>query len=190
VFYFTDPADQRFDGGNEYRQFRFSNRPGEFNGENRIRVHNDQVVLPTDEPRSSLKYVAGRDDNGRFTPLDPVITNPAAGYATVHFTLRSRYRDDGEVYVMGDFCRWEYSEDNRMRYDTVSQAYRLSYPLLEGRYDYLYVFRGFDRVNGETGVVEGDHSETENEYRICVYYRVPGSPFDELLTVFRLNSGK
>ena len=192
LFDFTGTADQLFDGGSEFRQLDFSGMTGT--------VHVDsivgdggayQVFLAPDEKRSSLRYAAGGDENGRYR-LSADAENDAAGgrYGNVHFTLKSLPEDGGDLYVMGDFCRWQYSVSNRMTYDSLSKAYRLVYPMKEGRYDYLYVFRPGEGVNGETRVAEGDHSETENDYWVYVYFRSPGSSFDELLAVKRLSALK
>ena len=40
---------------------------------------------------------------------------------------------------------------------------------------------------GETAPVEGNFSQTSNEYRIMVYHRPFGSKFDKLIAVKRIN---
>ena len=192
LFDFTGTADQLFDGGSEFRQLDFSGMTGIVHVDSIVREGGSyRVLLAPDEKRSSLRYAAGDDDNGRYRLSAGAETEAAGGrYGNVRFTLKSLPEDGGDLYVMGDFCRWQYSASDRMTYDTLSMSYSLVYPMREGRYDYLYVFRSDEGANGETWVAEGDHSETENEYWVYVYFRPPGSPCDELLAVKKLSALK
>ncbi|MDO7744190.1 MAG: DUF5103 domain-containing protein, partial [Pedobacter sp.] len=48
-------------------------------------------------------------------------------------------------------------------------------------YDYQYVWRNNSTGNTDFPVFEGSFVETENNYQTFVYFRKPGSRWDELV---------
>jgi hypothetical protein len=43
---------------------------------------------------------------------------------------------------------------------------------------------------GDVSFIEGTHYETENDYNIFVYYRKPGTLYDQLIAMQKINSLK
>ena len=44
------------------------------------------------------------------------------------------------------------------------------------------------KSEGDETFIEGNHSETENDYTIYIYYREPGEDYDKLIGVKHINS--
>jgi hypothetical protein len=181
---FFDDA-KMFKGGSEFRFFdlRSLNQPGR-NVNGVVKTGKPfEVYLGRDKSRQNEAYSQYLDANGAFFIAnldynDPNFTN----YANVNFILESK-RLPGEVYVMGAFTNWNFTEENKMQYDSVRRLYQARILMKQGHYDYQYVLRS------ETlppYYLEGSHFETENFYEIFVYYRAFQPRADLLLGYIRL----
>jgi hypothetical protein len=137
------------------------------------------LQVETDRKRSYLRYTYDPDMNGGYgiKTLDGGNDSLGADYGWVHFTLQTEETfEDGALYVMGNFCHWNYDSTNRMSYSPEDKAYHAKIYLKQGYYNYCYLYKSDSLAKGESGVVEGDHYETENSYLILVYYRAPRKP--------------
>ena len=75
-----------------------------------------------------------------------------------------------------------------MIYNEDDQCYEASVFVKQGYYNYEYVFVEDGFLSANETEIEGNHSETENNYMICVYNRPINSRYDELIGIKRLNS--
>ena len=55
--------------------------------------------------------------------------------------------------------------------------------LKQGSYNYQYLFVPTGSSVGQTGPIEGNYYQTQNEYSIYVYYRPMGARYDRLIGV-------
>ena len=77
-----------------------------------------------------------------------------------------------------------------MIYNKALQQYEGSLYLKQGYYNYEYVYLKDNEKTGDETFIEGNHSETENDYVIYVYYKPISGVYDQLIGVKRFNTVK
>ena len=77
-----------------------------------------------------------------------------------------------------------------MIYNEVSKQFTLQMPLKQGVYDYHYIWADEKGKLIDEHAFDGSFFETENNYQILIYYKAPGSRFDELIAFTELNSAR
>lgn len=174
-----------FDAGNEFRNFDFTSlRIRSMNVSNFDFIDGENIVkLKPIADRSKLTYTTQGDLDGHY-----YIRNDRrddfdleSDYAWVVFYLPMQIRLDGSFYVWGELSDWYCTEQNKMTYDKRFGAYTASLYLKQGFYDYMIMFMPSGSMEYSLGVMEGNHSETNNTYHIYVYYRKPGNSYDSLI---------
>lgn len=181
-----------FKAGNEYRKFELlSTRIAGLHVDN-LRWYDPyyHASLLPDRPRNN--YIYDEDQNGRNvvrTDGESSYYDTESDYVWVHFTLEQEKMNDQEVYLNGRWTYDSFAPDYRMTYNEASQAYEATLLLKQGYYSYQYltVKKQHPRL-GETGPVEGDFFQTENEYTVLIYYRAPSGRYDRLVGVGQLHS--
>ena len=145
--------------------------------------------LYTDIDRSSRKYTYNPDINGGFkiTVLDRQDPSIEADYTYVHFSLLAEEFLNQSVYVYGGFNNFSISDDNKMIFNVEKGIYELSMLLKQGFYNYKYVVVDDDNTLFE-GAVSGNFDETENNYKVVVYYRDLGARYDKIIGLGEANS--
>lgn len=176
-----------FNAGNEYRRMEFlSNKYSGMHVEN-ITFHNPyyHVELMTDYKRNSLPYQYDQDQDGRFFIRCSNCSDPSteADYYIVHFALACDPISDGNVYLNGELFNNVFDETSQMVYNAETHQYEKSVLLKQGSYNYQYLFVPNGQTQGETGPIEGNFYQTENEYNIYVYYCPMGARYDRLIGV-------
>ncbi|WP_115461259.1 type IX secretion system plug protein [Winogradskyella aurantiaca] len=176
--------ESAFWGGNEYLYF-----------ENRdVRVGNVGIqfidlkdiynsYLFTQEPRKGREYTYNPDINGNFkiTVIDSRDTRTEADYTMVHFSLRMPELPPNEaVFIYGNYNSYAIDNSNRMIYNSDRGMYECSMKLKQGFYNYKYVIVDSEGYLNEGGI-SGNYWQTENNYKILVYYRDLGARFDRLV---------
>ena len=174
-----------FNGANEYRRFETVrvDYPG---------MHADSVryedglwhsFLKWDEARFDKEYNYDSTQKGRFLIDEYNADEPDLGadYVMVHFTLDSPMAIGGDIFVDGDFTYHKFDESNKMVFDHNTGLYTLQMPLKQGSYNYQYVVKPRGTGNADPGPVEGNKYETQNEYLVQVYLRLPGARADRLV---------
>ena len=174
-----------FPAGNEYRRMEFlTNR---YNGMRveQISYFNPyyHVDLMIDHPSSLLTYEYDQDQNGRFYPACSQCNEPdiEADYYIVHFTLAMPEAQQGKVYLNGDFVQNLFNKESEMIYNPDTQQYEKAILMKQGNYNYQYLYVPDGQTVGNTGGIEGDFHETENEYTIYIYYHPMGARYDRLI---------
>ncbi len=146
--------------------------------------------LYTDLIRANIPYTYNPDINGNFliTALDRENPSIEADYAWVHFSLEhDEIFGDKSIHVYGNFNNYAIEESTKMYFDEYSNTYTVPILLKQGFYNYKYVV--VDN-NGQIkeGEISGNFYQTENDYKVLVYYRYLGARYDRLLGIGNGNS--
>ncbi|UNY97333.1 DUF5103 domain-containing protein [Zhouia spongiae] len=179
-----------FNGGNEYLYFENKDIRIPTNHIKHVNLKNIyEHHLYTDENRSDKLYTYNPDINGDFRISSLESDNAfQADYAFVHFSIP--YSNEfglNKVYVYGKFNNYGLHEENRLKYNEESGVMETSILLKQGFYNYKYILAE-DNKNINLDYFSGNHSETENEYLIIVYYRNFGQNYDSILGIGSGNS--
>ena len=179
-----------FWGGNEYLFFENKNIRATNLGIQYIDLQDlYHSYLYTNIERSRLKYTFNPDINGGFkvTVLDREDPRIEADYTYVHFSLSAREFIDATVYVYGGFNNFSTSKENEMVFNPKKGVYEAKLLMKQGFYNYKYVL--IDKENTlHEGAISGNFDETENNYKVLVYYRDLGARYDKLIGLGEANS--
>ena len=192
---YNDFDSNDFPGGNEFSFFDI--RSFRLKSQKVYQIAKDSlfyVSLFADilKPESE-GYAFTFDENGKFyiRNQDLNTQNVDADYAVVDFALKSKQAYlNQDVYVVGLFNHYQKNKSNKMVYSAETKQYTLKMLMKQGLYDYDYVLADASGKTVETNFVNGSFFDTENDYQILVYYRRPGSRFEELVAFAELNSSK
>ncbi|WP_296313546.1 DUF5103 domain-containing protein [Winogradskyella sp. UBA3174] len=139
--------------------------------------------LFTNEPRKGRPYTYNPDINGNFitTAIDRSDVDVEADYTMIHFSLAQQQLKDKSIYIYGNYNAFALNELNQMIFNTESNRYECTIRLKQGFYNYKYV--AVDKSTGilDEGAIGGDYWETENNYKVLVYYRDLGFRYDRLI---------
>ncbi len=175
--------ESSFWGGNEFLYFenkdvRASNVGVQFTDLQDIY----QSYLFTNVARANLPYTYNPDINGNFlvNVLDRQDSSTEADYTMVHFSLIYDELQDKEVHVYGNFNNYAIEPSTKMIYNSEEGIYECAFRLKQGFYNYKYVI--VDK-NGKVdeNTIGGSFWQTENNYKILVYYRDLGARYDRLI---------
>lgn len=180
-----------FEGGNEY--LFFDTKDLRVTGPNVSFINLGELYesyLYTDIPRKNSPYSFSQDINGDFQTRtviggqDPEIE---ADYSWIYFTLAASIElPETDIFILSNFNNYEPSEENIMLYNQALEAYEAKILIKQGFYNYKYY------ANTNSGwkynLISGNFFQTENSYKILVYYRAPGEIFDELIGVGNTDS--
>jgi len=183
---YNEISSNDFSGGNEFRKFDF--RSFRYKATHVQDIFSDSInhiILFADQNRNAPKYTLESDDNGAFfiRNQDNRDNDTDTDYAMVQFTLNATVSNSatGDLYVTGRFNNYALTEENKLVYDAAKKQFRLNLYLKQGVYDYQYAWKGTSAVKADLTLFEGSFFETENNYQAFVYYRRPGSRWDELI---------
>lgn len=193
VLVYNDLRTLEFSGSNEFRKFDI--RTLRLQSERVERIYKDSVntvqLLP-DQPYTASNYSYSFDENGDFFIRNQDGREPATDgdYAYVTFTLEGvPPSGSGSVYVVGKFNDYRLSSDNKLVYDAERSRYYGSMYLKQGLYDYQYIWaESDDPKKTDHTLFEGSFFETKNKYQAFLYYRRPGSRWDQLIGFQEFNN--
>jgi len=188
---FNYDEESSFWGGNEY--LFFENKEIRSSNLN-IRTFNLYDIyhsyLFTDYPRFNNSYTYNPDINGGFltTALNADDTDIEADYVNIHFYLKNGTPRPGEsIYIVGGFNNYSIGPEYRMTYNRSSDSHELMLKLKQGFYNYKYVLvNEYDEIN--QGGVSGNYDETENDYKVLIYYRGYGYRYDRVIGMGQASS--
>lgn len=185
-------GENTFAGGNEWRSFdtRSVVAPG-VNIEN-IRRENGkiEVNIMEDKNRNFPAYNSQPDINGKFIIEKRETGDGAVNADYIPTNFRLKLKDDlmeSKVYVFGELTNWELQNKFAMQYDSTCMCYKLKAALKQGYYNYQYVVSNKAAKKDEIEL-EGSYAQTENNYDVLVYYRIPGTVNDQLLGYLNFKS--
>ncbi|WP_299889121.1 DUF5103 domain-containing protein [uncultured Lacinutrix sp.] len=180
-----------FFAGNEYNYFENKDLRGANTGVQFIRLKDlYNSYLYFDVPRNNQPYTYNPDINGNFliTALDTETPETHADYAKVHFSLQTNELLDGEsIHVYGNFNNYIVDESTQMTYNEEAQIYELPLILKQGFYSYKYIVKDKNGVIDENAI-SGNFHQTENNYKVLVYYRGLGTRYDRIIGIGEGNS--
>lgn len=177
-------TESAFWGGNEYLYFDNKDIRAANVGVQYIDLqdiyHN---YLFTNVERASKPYTYNPDINGNFLinalGVDDVTIE--ADYTWIHFSLQYPELSDGSnIYVYGNYNNYALDESNQMAYNPQSGNYEVEIKLKQGFYNYKYVVVDA-KGNLNEGAISGNFYQTENNYKVLVYYRDLGARYDRLI---------
>lgn len=142
-----------------------------------------QSYLYTDIARKDRPYTYNPDINGQFkiVAIDRDDVSIEADYVQVHFSLKQPEFTNGEsIYIYGNYNNYALNEENKMFFNADTGLYHNSMKLKQGFYNYKYVV--VDK-NGDLneGTISGNFWQTENNYKVLVYYRDLGARYDRII---------
>jgi hypothetical protein len=174
-----------FEAGNEYRNFEMTTH--QYSGLNiaTVKFYSPyyHALLYPDNVRAGRSYSYYEDINGKIYihTLSGANSDTEADYYVVHFFLPCENPYPEAVYILSEAFNNLLDERSKMDYNPQEGGYEKSVVLKEGYYNYLYVTRKRDKLPGSTAAIEGNNYQTENEYRILVYFRRTGDKYDQLI---------
>ena len=177
-----------FDAGNEYNRFSTTST-------NHQDINIEKVewldpfyhhFIKTDSPRGNQNYIYDETQFGGFTIHEHNSDHPEieSDYSIVHFFLDLPEQSSRDIYILGDGTGIIANETNRMLWDDKNKIYTKSFFLKQGVYDYKYFTSDENLLN----LLEGNYSDTRNQFRVSVYYRIPGERYDRLAGTTLLRS--
>lgn len=173
-----------FLGGNEYLFFETKDVRSASMGVQYIDLKDIyHSHLFTNRARFYEPYTYYPDINGRFkiVALDVDDLNTEADYTNVHFSLVYPELPLGErMFVYGNFNNYAFDDYNEMFFNAESGVYETNFRLKQGFYNYKYVVLDADGQLDE-GRVSGNFWQTENNYKVLVYYRDLGGRYDRII---------
>lgn len=183
-------TESSFWAGNEYLFFENKNVRGANVGVQFFDLkdvfHN---YLYTDIIRATRPYTYNPDINGNFliTALDKENVGIEADYTVIHFSLQHPEVLDKSIHVYGNFNNYEITDDTKMTFNPDSGVYETRLLLKQGFYNYKYVM--VDKNNTvDEGAISGNFDQTENNYKVLVYYRDLGGLYDKIIGVGEASS--
>ncbi len=177
-------TESSFWGGNEFLYFenkdvRGANIGVQFTDLQDI-YHN---YLFTDIIRANRPYTYNPDINGNFliTALDTDNVDIEADYTVIHFSVQhSELLNSKSIHVYGNFNNYAVDETTKMALNSKSGYYETSLTLKQGFYNYKYVVVD-GHGNIDEGAISGNFDQTENNYKVLVYYRDLGARYDKII---------
>jgi hypothetical protein len=173
-----------FLGLNTFRFFDFSSLT--YNSEYVYSINRtgniDEVELLLAKKRVNTPYKDEPTQFGKFyiESKEYTDTDSEAEYALVHFLLSSELPyPEGDVYILGACDLWGLK--HKLTYDYSSKLYQIKILLKQGYYSYLYALKKKGENKITVAEIEGSFYQTPNSYFVRVYFRSPGTTFDQLV---------
>lgn len=147
--------------------------------------------LFTNVVRKNRPYTYNPDINGNFliTAIDVEKPYIEADYAWIHFSLlMNKLPSNQSVHVYGNFNNYAIDETTKMTYNDSHGIYEVPVLLKQGFYNYKYVVVNKSSKKLDEGAIGGNFWQTENDYKVIVYYRDLGGRYDRIIGVGQGNS--
>ncbi|RZW42950.1 MAG: DUF5103 domain-containing protein, partial [Flavobacteriaceae bacterium] len=177
-------TESAFDGGNEYYFFETKDVRAANVGVQFIDLQDIyHSFLFTNGKRKDLPYTYNPDINGNFviTTVDRNDVDVEADYTMVHFSLLlDELPKDKAVHIYGGFNNFAIEDMTKMTFNSESGLYECAFRLKQGFYNYKYVIVD-ETGKVDEGAISGNFWQTENNYKVLVYYRDLGARFDRLI---------
>lgn len=175
-----------FWGGNEYlffenKDIRASNNAIQFIDLKDL-YHN---YLFTNTIRAPRPYTYNPDINGNYLITHIDADNPSieSDYVWIHFSLLGTDEfKDKNIHVYGNFNNYAIDDHTKMEYDDKNKKFTKSILLKQGFYNYKYIIANEDNTFND-GAISGNFYQTENNYKVIVYYRDLGARYDKIIGI-------
>lgn len=139
--------------------------------------------LFTNIARYDRPYTYNPDINGNFqiTAIDRSDVDFEADYTMVHFSLLYEELIDKDIHVYGNFNAFAIEPLTKLYYNRESSKYEGRLRLKQGFYNYKFVAVDKQTNELDEGFISGNFWQTENNYKVLVYYRDLGARYDRLI---------
>ena len=179
-------SETQFWGGNEFLYFENKIIRAANNFIARVDANNGvyNTHLYTDNARINKSYTYNPDTNGNFVPLNVNASNNGieADYSWVFFTLSApSFYEKKNIYVNGMFNNYAISDDNKMEYNQEKGIYEKAIMIKQGFTNYQYVVADETKKIDYENAVDGNFSQTENNYFAIIYYRENNQRYDRII---------
>ncbi len=179
-------TETSFWGGNEYLFFENKDVRAANTGVQSIDLkdlyHN---YLYANYERATRPYTYNPDINGNYVILNIDAENPSieSDYVWMHFSLLPvESLKNKNIHVYGNFNNYVIDESTKMVFDELLNVYTNSMLLKQGFYNYKYIVVNNDKSIDE-GAISGDFYQTENNYKVIVYYKDLGARYDKIIGI-------
>jgi hypothetical protein len=117
------------------------------------------------------------------TNIDAENVSIEADYVWMFFSLLpdDSFKDK-DIHVYGNFNNYAIDETTKMIYNKDLKFYETALLLKQGFYNYKYVAVNKNGLLDE-GAVSGNFHQTENNYKVIVYYRDLGARYDQIIGI-------
>ena len=162
-------GENEFPGGGEWEAFETKDlRVNGYNVQNNVRVENENhIYLYPSQNEMNLAYTSRSDLNGASLISSEIYEDDdlTSDYTFVHFELNSPELPN-KVFLE---CGNEWNAPLLCEYSDIKKAYQAIMYLKQGVYNYRFRIEPSNK-NEEINFAEGNHSSTENNYQLLVYY--------------------
>lgn len=186
--------ENTFIAGNEFHSLNIKTfeYKTEYVGDIRSMGSHFEIQIKPNKIRRFKVYLEEKDINGKsFVSFNAEEDGEIkADYMLVHFSLPYEAPEiEGEIYLLGEICNWEFSEKSKLEYNYETKAYEKAVWIKQGYFDYMYAMVYYNS-DGEGNVrhIEGSHYETENDYQLIVYLRDRMMQYDRIIAYNKKNS--
>ena len=179
-------SETQFWGGNEFLYFENKIIRAANNFIARVDSNNGvyNTHLYTNNARINKTYTYNPDTNGNFVPLNVNSINNAieADYSWVFFTLSApTFYEKKNIYVNGMFNNYAISDENKMEYNQEKGIYEKAIMIKQGFTNYQYVVADENKKIDYENAIDGNFSQTENNYFAIIYYRENNQRYDRII---------
>ena len=182
-------GENEFPGSGEWEAFETKDlRVNGYNVQNNIRVENENhIYLYPSQNEMNLAYTSRSDLNGASLISSEIYEDDdlTSDYTYVHFELNSPELPN-EVFLE---CGNEWNAPVPCEYSEIKKAYQATLFLKQGVFNYRFRIEP-SNTNEELSFAEGNHSATENNYQLLVYYYDRNAGFYKCGGVFTQNTRK
>jgi hypothetical protein len=169
LVYDYSSGENEFPGGGEWEAFETKDlRLNGYNVQTNIRVEDENhIYLYPSQNEMNLAYTSRSDLNGASLIASELYEDDdlTSDYTYVHFELNSPELPN-KVFLE---CGNEWNTPALCEYSAIKKAYQTTLYLKQGVYNYRFRIEP-SNSNEEINFAEGNHSATENNYQLLVYY--------------------
>lgn len=169
LVYDYSSGENEFPGGGEWEAFETKDlRVNGYNVQNNVRVENENhIYLYPSQNEMNLAYTSRSDLNGASLISSELYEDDdlTSDYTYVHFELNSPELPN-KVFLE---CGNEWNPPALCEYSEIKKAYQTTMYLKQGVYNYRFRIEP-SNSSEEINFAEGNHSATENNYQLLVYY--------------------
>jgi len=178
---YHQPQKALFNGLNEFRRFETKDLRGNNYNIVRRELTNDlyDFYLYTTSFRDHYLYYKDLDGAYVLSSEQAEDVSVEADYVNVHFSFDGEINNDEKLYVLGQFNDYTPSENNELKLNEQTGLYETSIRLKQGYYNYIYGIKTGNQM--DYTITEGNFYQTENNYKLLVYYRAPGSRYAKII---------
>ena len=99
----------------------------------------------------------------------------------IHFSLQKDELQNKDLHIYGNFNAFAIEDMTKMEFNSESGRYESMLRLKQGFYNYKYVV--VDKTTNEIdeNAISGNFWQTENNYKVLVYYRDLGARYDRII---------